>query len=267
MAIEKISEVIARKAAEKIENEFDKLLMEAMAQDSAKYNRDSAYYTMGNSYGQFLKGLNDAAEVPEQYSFDLNLLMEIASDDQEAEPIRYYLSRSEAIFGMQTAKSEDNWQFIVYDMDKDVTVLYQHDGDKKTAQALPNMMKLAAGLAQNQGGEATDHLDFKINKTSRKERIAGYKCEVWEGTSEEQDFEAWITDDLGVDWSTNFSQMASQFTSSQDYSDAWEQMDGLALKSISFDGESKNIISRMEVKEVSKKAFVINNSEYTFGYE
>ena len=155
---------------------------------------------------------------------------------------------------------------VMFEFKKKLSLeLYQHEGDKKSAQALPNMMKLAASMANN--NEDMAGFDYEINKTSKKERVAGYKCDIWEGKSDEQDFEAWITKDLGVDWSSNFSQVASQFTSNSSYAEAWKKMEGLALKSITYDGETKNISSTMVVTEVSKKAFAIDNSEYTFGYE
>ena len=197
MAVEKISDVIAQKAAERIEREFDQWLMEAMAQDSATYNRDSAYYALGNSYGAFLQGLNDAADLPESYTFDLNILYEITSGNDAPENIRYYFSRDQPVLAIQTAKSQSNWQFMVMDIGNDVTVMYQHEGEKKTAQAIPNMMKMAGGLAQSQNPEFDEAFNFEINKMPKKQKVAGYKCEGWEGKSEEYRFETWMTDALG----------------------------------------------------------------------
>lgn len=262
MAIEKISDVIAQKAAERIEQEFDKMLQQAIKDDSTKYNRDSAYYAMGSSYGAFLQGLNDAADLPESYVFDLNILVDMKTKaDEKPEPMRYYYSTSEAIIGIQTAKSETDWQFILMDLENDVTVMYQHDGEKKTAQAIPNMMKLAAGMGEPQ---SKDEKEFSITPISGKERIAGYKCEGYKGTDGERSFETWMTDALGLDMKDTYGKMMQQFGATESYQSTWKNMSGAVLKSESYD-EKGNLTTSMVAKEVGKKTFTVTNSDYDFG--
>ena len=265
MAVEKISDVIAQKAAEAIEKEFDKLLMEAMKEDSATYDRDSAYYALGNSYGQFLQGLNDAADIPEAYTFDLDILYEVRSENEKPEQMRYFFSSSEPIMGIQTAKSETNWQFVVIEVGNDVTVLYQHDGDKKSAQAIPNMMKLAGNLSQSQQGEIAGEFDYEINKLPGKKRVAGYKCEGWEGKGDGKRFETWMTDELGVDWKQTFGEMVSQFAGNANYQQSWSGMEGMVMMSENY--EQEKLISAMEAKEVGKKETKFVNADYEFGYQ
>lgn len=262
MAIEKISDVIAQKAAERIEQEFDKLLKEAVKEDSTKYNRDSAYYALGNSYGMFLQGLNDAADLPESYVFDLNILVDVkTAKNDKTESMRYYYSTQSAIIGIQTAKTETNWQFILMDLTNDVTVMYQHDGDKKTAQALPNMMKLAANMS---GTNVEDTEEYKITPIKGKERIAGYKCDGFEGTNGETKFEAWTTDALDINMTETYGKMAARFGTSTTYQSAWQNMSGMMLKSISYD-EKGDLTSSMIAKEVGKRTFTIKNADYNFG--
>jgi len=262
MAVEKISDVIAQQAAEAIEKEFDKLLMEAIKEDSAKYDRDSAYYALGNSYSEFLSGLNNAADLPDEYTFDLDILYKVEMNNNNPEQIRYYFSRSEPIMGIMTAKTETNWQFILIDAGNDVTVMYQHDGDKKTAQALPNMMKLAGNLAKSQNPEV-EEVDYKITKLSGKERIAGYKCEGWEGKSDDQRFETWMTEDLGIDWKDSFGEMIQQFSGNANFEQSWSGMTGMVLKSDNY--EAGKMTSSMEAQEVSKKETRFVNADYDFG--
>jgi Domain of unknown function (DUF4412) len=262
MAIEKISDVIAQKAAERIEREFDKMLQQAMKDDSTKYNRDSAYYALGSSYAAFVQGLNDAADLPESYVFDLNVLVDVKSGNNgKAESMRYYYSTSDAIIGVQTAKSETNWQFLIMDLTNDVTVMYQHDGDKKTAQALPNMMKLAAGLS---GSNIEEKQEYRVTPLKGKQRIAGYKCDGFEGTNGDVKFEAWLTDALDVNMKETYSKMVQQFGSSDAYLSAWEDMSGMVLKSEAYN-EKGELISSMLAKEVGKRTFTIKNADYTFG--
>jgi len=264
MAIEKISDVIAQKAAERIENEFDKMLQQAVKDDSTKYNRDSAYYALGSSYGAFLQGLNDEADLPDKYTFDLNILVDMKTNiDDKPEPMRYFYSRESAIIGIQTAKSETDWQFILMDLTNDVTVMYQHDGDEKTAQAIPNMMKFAAGMGQS---DTEEEKEFKVSPIKGKERIAGYKCNGFKGTDGEAKFETWMTDELGIDMKETYGKMMQQFGSSSAYQATWDNMSGMALKSESYD-ENGKLNTSMVAKEVGKKTFIITNADYNFGNE
>lgn len=262
MAIDKISDVIAQKAAERIEQEFDKMLQQAMKDDSTTYNRDSAYYALGSSYSAFLQGLNDAADLPESYTFDLNVLVDVKTKmADEPEPMRYYYSAESSIIGIQTAKSETDWQFIIMDLTNDVTVMYQHDGDEKTAQAIPNMMKFAGSMGQSNTEEPKEYV---ISPIKGKERIAGYKCDGFEGTDGQNKFEAWLTDALGVDMKDTYGKMMEQFGSTNAYQTTWKDMSGMILKSETYD-EKGELISSMLAKEVDKKTFTITNADYTFG--
>jgi len=262
MAIEKISDVIAQKAAERIEQEFDKMLQEAVKDDSTKYDRDSAYYALGSSYGAFLQGLNDAADLPESYTFDLNILVDVKTQvDDKPEPMRYYYSTKDAIIGIQTAKTESDWQFILMDLENDVTVMYQHDGDEKTAQAIPNMMKFAGGMGKS---NTEEEKEYKISPIKGKERIAGYKCDGFEGTDGESKFEAWLTDALDIDMKDTYGKMMQQFGSANAYQTSWSDMHGMVLKSETYDEKGK-LTSSMVAKEVGKRTFTITNADYTFG--
>ena len=260
MAVEKLSDIIARKAAEKMESAFDKMLADAIEQDSTYQPDDSAYYRAGQSYAMFLQGMNDAANLPESYHFDLNILMEIATDGDKPENVRMYYSKSEPIFAMQTATSEKESQIMLMDVGNDVTVLYAIDGDKKTAQALPNMMKLAGSMGQQQ---VEEDFNYTITPIRKKQKVAGYVCEGYEGTFEEERFETWLTDQLGVSWHNAQGMLISQFAPNA-YNDELKAVQGIPLKSLSYDKKGK-LQSSMEAKEVDLSPFELKNADYTFG--
>jgi hypothetical protein len=123
--------------------------------------------------------------------------------------------------------------------------MYQHDGDKKTAQALPNMMQLAARMG---GSQVDEGKEFKVTPLKGKEKIAGYKCDGIEGTDGEMKFEAWMTDALGMDMKDTYGQMMQQFGKGMDQN-AWKNVSGMMLKSVSYDKEGK-MTSSMIAKEV-----------------
>ena len=263
MAVEKLSDIIARKAAEKMESAFDKMLENAIQQDSSYQKDDSAYYRAGQSYAMFLKGLNDAADLPESYHFDLNILMEVASDDDKPETLRMFYSKTDPIFAVQTATSETESQIMLMDVGNDVTVLYSIDGKKKTAQALPNMMKLASGMANQQ---VDTSLKYTITPLKKREKIAGYVCQGYEGTYDDSRFETWLTDQLGVSWQQAQGMLISQFAPHA-YNRDFKAVEGIALKSVQYEGQNGKMVASMVAKEVDQSAFELKNSEYTFGYD
>ena len=268
MAVEKLSDIIAQKAAEQIEKKFDQLLMEAMEGDTAyqsPYDRDSAMYNLGRSYGAFMQGLNDAADLPPEYTFDLSMLVEITDDKNESENTRWYFSRDKSIMGIQAATSEKESQLIVWDMEKDVVVMYKDDGKKKTAQAIPNMMKLAGNLADKE--EIDEQMDFTITPKKKKRKIAGYKCDGFDGKSEDNRFEAWTTNDLGIQWKDTFGPMMRNFTTTDMADASFGEFKGMTMASDSYEVESGKLISSFLTKEVDIEETVITNADYEFGYE
>ena len=48
---------------------------------------------------------------------------------------------------------------------------------------------------------------------------------------------------------------------------SWEGMEGMVLKSESYDVKKDGLESSMVAQEVSQKGFTIVNEDYTFGYQ
>ena len=265
MAVEKLSDIIAQKAAEQIERKFDEMLMKAMEDDStyqSSYNRDSAMYRMGQDYAAFLNGLNDAADLPEEYNFDVNMLVEVITENDEPQNMRMYFSRTEAIFAIQTATSETESQLILMDFDKDVMVMYKDANGEKTAQAVPNVMKFAGKMANSADVEPTD---YTITPIKGKQKIAGFKCYGYEGVSEEDKFEAWMTDDLDIEWQQTFGNAMQNFASANIYNEKWEEMKGVALSQKIFDAKTGELETSFLTKEVKANRITVVNADYSFG--
>lgn len=263
MAVEKLSDIIAQKAAEKVEKSFDAWLQEAIEQDTSYNPDDSTYYRAGAAYAQFLKGMNDAADLPPEYTFDLNMLTGIKSEGEDPETVRMFYSTQSAVFAMQTATSEKRTQIILIDAENDATVMYTHEGDKKTAQALPNFMKLAGSMA---GQSAEEQLSYTVTPLNKRTKVAGYKCDGYELTNDEYRMETWLTDELGVDWRRHYGVLMEKFAPGE-YDGAFEELDGLALRSEQFSAENGKLITSIEALEVNREETVITNADYTFGYQ
>ena len=266
MAVEKLSDIIAEQATKQIEKKFDELLMSALESDSTRnsdYNRDSAMYRMGASYGAFLQGLNDAADLPETYQFDINMLVEMTNEGDDPQNMRMYYSRTQPIFGVQTAASETNSQLVVMDFEKDVMVMYHDDNGEKTAQAIPNVMKFTSSLAGKVEVDSADN--YTITPIKKTQKIAGFKCYGYEGVSDKHRFEAWMTDELDIEWRETFGAMMKDFASTDVYNDTWGELKGVALKQDMYDRSTDSITSSMLVKEVDTNKVTITNADYSFG--
>lgn len=264
MAVEKASDIIARQIAKKMEESFDEWLREAAEKDTSFHYEegDSSAYRMGRAYGDFLRGMNDAADLPPSYHFDIQLLVEIQQGKEDPEQMLMLFSKSEPVFAMQTSSGKDQTQIILMDIERDATVLYTEEDGKKSGQAIPSFSSLAG--AGNQELER----EFHFSPTGKTEKIAGYHCKGYEGYSVEHAFEFWNTDDLDINWNESFAAIMEKFGGSS-YAENYKELKGVTLKSLSWEksDKKKKDVTRWETLEVITKAYEIVNADYSFGYQ
>ena len=75
MVVEKVSDAIVNAAMRPIEKSFDEMLRAAFEADSIYYSTDPAYRDSlrFRSFEVYMESLNNMADVPDQYVFDLSL--------------------------------------------------------------------------------------------------------------------------------------------------------------------------------------------------
>ena len=245
---DRIAQEIASRAVRKVDQVFDSLFQESYKSDSA------SYADLGKSYGDFLVEMNKAADLPPSYQFDVELEIEVEDYDKKKTKMNMLLSKSKGIFGIRQLE-EGAYQTIVIDTDKDIIAMYNEE--KKTVQALPNMMKFASAFVNN---EEMEEKFVMLEKTSTTKNVVGYVCQEWKGENEEEKIKAYMAEDFPISWNESFGTMMKDFMP-KDYQENMKKVKGFIL-------ESENTIkkgnkkSKWKTKNVKLDVATIDNSTY-----
>lgn len=263
MVVDKASEIIARKAMQSLESAFDKMVREAMESDSTYRNDgsvpDSVYYSAGQKYAEFLRGMNQAADLPPSYDFDISMLVESYHGKEKPKEMLMHFAQGKAIIGIEQMEGKDKTLMIV-DMDKDVVVMYEEkQNGKKTVQALPNMMGLAGSMAKNNANNEDEPFTFKA--TGKTKMVAGYKTKEFKGSSKTEEMKIYFSEDVPIDWKSTYGAMIKKVAPTT-FRSGTENMKGMALESYTMDKKKPKTEYFYTTKEVMKKPFKVDNSSY-----
>ncbi|MDH3652603.1 MAG: hypothetical protein OEQ53_23125 [Saprospiraceae bacterium] len=260
--VEKASEAIARRVYRSMSDAFDQMLRDAWRQDSIEYA--SRGDTLGRNYNDWaatwMQRMNEAVDLPPSFDFDMRVDA-LIENDKESNMVRMYLSKSQSIFAMEQDEKKEKRIFLI-DAEKDVVILYMEDKKgNKTAQAIPNMMGAAVGLASQQN---YDTGEWQFEKMNKSKTIAGYKGEGYRTWDDSYESEVYITRDLDIDWRSAFGGMVEKFAASNSISKAHE-MQGFMLEAHTISKDKPKDSTSWITQEISNQPFKIQNSDYTFG--
>jgi hypothetical protein len=263
MLVEKASEAIAQRIYKSMSDAFDKMLLDASKQDStyqADYS-DSVAIKYGQLAGDWMARMNEAADVPESYSFDHKVYVVVTSDGDPQSSV-LYLNSDGAVFAMEQLEKGEK-RICLIDGAKDVVILYMEDSKgKKTAQAIPNMLGIGAAIVNSSADTLMSDWSFKA--TGKTKKVAGYDSKEYESTDGEYESTFYITDQLDVSWKSSFSGLVDRFAGTQ-YGNFDDFPNGFMLESHTKKvGKSKEESSWITEK-VDKVSFDIVNADYEFG--
>ena len=261
MVVEKVSDAIVNAAMRPIEKSFDEMLRAAFEADSIYYSTDPAYRDSlrFRSFEVYMESLNNLADVPDQYVFDLSLTY-LIEYEKESNNYKIYLSKDLKLMAMEQEKSG----IVVMDFERDVNVIYTEDEKGvKRAQAVPSMLKLAASYVKTQN--EAENQNFSLTKNGKTKTILGYSCEGYLAVTDETETEFYHAPNFPVSWGEAYLNAVSSFapmTAKKEYG----EMSGMVLESTSKEKKSGKM-TLMKVTDYSEKSWIINNSDYNFGRE
>jgi hypothetical protein len=245
---DRIAEEISNRAVRKVDQVFDSMFQQSYEADSADWA------DLGKSYGDFLTEMNKAANLPASYQFDVELEIEVEDYNKEKTKMNMMLSNTKGIFGIRQL-DDGAYQTIVVDTEQDIVALYNEQ--KKTVQALPNMMKFAGAMVKSQ----TIKNEFvALEKTSKTKKSLGYVCQEWKGENEKEKVKAYMAEDFPISWNESFGTMMKDFMP-KDYQENMMKVKGFLLESenVLKEGNKK---SKWKTKKVILDVAVIDNSTY-----
>ena len=224
--VEKLSEEIARMAFRPIESAMDSMLRSSYEEDQGG-NVD--WSKAGQSYNDFLNDLNKAANVPDEYIFNILVEAEMKDYEKEKHDILWLYSTDLKIMGIEQ-KEDKTKTLIVIDNENDVMVMYTDEDGNRTAQALPSMLKYSSAFVNQQNVETNQDYNMTFTKLDKTKKIAGYESQGYEFESEEEKGDAWIALDFPVDFFNLFGNAFAQFMP-KTYSDTYNGTKGMIMSS------------------------------------
>lgn len=263
--IEAVSEELARRAFKPIDEAIDSMMREKY-RDSIHHGKNVDWEKAGESYAAFVAGMNKAVDVPEKYSFDLTQEVEIVDYSNKTTKLKMHYSTSEPYFGMENLDDKELKQFVVMDISRDAMILFTTDKKgKKTGQAIPSVLKLASGLASSvKTDENSKSHEINIEKTGKKKKIAGYSSFEYKGSTEEEDFFMYVTNEFPVNWQKSYAQYFSQFAPASYKENAQKIESGIMLEYENTRKDEDKKTTWTTIK-IGQKSFDILKSDYNFG--
>lgn len=143
-----------------------------------------------------LFGGSDLKGVPEVYEFSYKATMKISSQKDETE-IQYWMEPGQRYFGNKYDEGQTN-SITVMDMENQAMVMFNDDGERKTAMKIPSSKKMIEKLAKKMEEKNQKAMeDIKITPIADKV-ILGYVCKGYQITSKDGISKVWITNETPV---------------------------------------------------------------------
>ena len=261
--VEAVSEEIARRAFKPIDQAMDSMMRQKY-RDSINGGKDVDWEKVGENYAAFLNGMNKAVDLPEKYHFDVTQEVEMQDYDKRKNNVKIHYSKTESIIGMESIDDNNKTNLIIMDIAKDIIILYTTDdkGNKK-GQAIPSVLKLASSFVQS--ASENEKYNYKIEKTGKTKKIAGFQSDEYKGSSAEENVIMYLSQKFPVDTKSNFMAHMKQFAPPS-YNENMANSSGGVL--MQYENTRKNESDRKttwETKKVSEKSFDIINADYNFG--
>lgn len=259
--VEEVSEEIARRVMRPIDKAFDDMIKQSYrneyGEDYSDEQLDSIMKSAGSGYAAFLEGLNQAADLPESYTFHYQMIVESKEENGDKNEMEMWFSKDKALAGFKTKDKEKD--MVVMDMDNDIVVLYSEDKGKKTAQAIPAMLKISGAFIAS-SPETQKWMEVTVEGPGKSKKIAGYQAHQYKAENDAFKNEYYITKDIPFSWHDSFYQSLSQYAPGI-YNESSKKMKGLMLEGKMYDKEEKES-SSFKTKKIKEKTVVLNHSEY-----
>lgn len=143
-----------------------------------------------------LFGGSDLKGVPDVYEFSYRATMKITTQKDESY-IHYWMEPGQRYFGNKYDEGQTN-SITVMDMENQAMVMFNDDGERKTAMKIPSSKKMIEKLAKKMEEKNQKAMeDIKITPIADKV-ILGYVCKGYQITSKDGISKVWITNETPV---------------------------------------------------------------------
>ncbi len=262
--VEAVSDELARRAFKPIDEAIDSMMRQKY-QDSINQGKEVDWDKMGQSYAEFLNGMNKAVDLPEKYTFDITQEVEVVDYSNKTNYLKLHYSKTDAVIGMENVDDVESNQFVVMDISRDAMVLFTTDKKgKKSAQVIPSIMKLAGTLATSAKTDGIETKnDFKIEKTGKKKKIAGYQSQEYKGNTKEEEMIMYVSENFPVQWQKSYTSYMNKFAPAS-YAENTSGIESGIMLEYENSRKDEDKKTTWITKKVAEKSFEILKSDYNF---
>ncbi len=259
--VDELSERIANAAVRPINAAIDEMFKEQYKETYGKeYEQDSTLTPEERAamMTNIMSALYGNTDLPESYTFDYNLTIEIKDyGEKKSQMMKMLIANDGKSFGMEQPE-DNNKSVIVFDMERDLMVIYNEKD--KTVMAMSNVMKMAGRMTSNMVESNAEEIELK--KSNKTKKILGYTAVKYDFETAENTGEAHVGQDMPFTWEGSFGKMMEYFSPHfKEKSGRSEMAHGFLLESINKRKSDKKE-SSWEVKSIDNKQFSIKNSQY-----
>ena len=261
--VNEVSEDISNRAMQKVDEIYDDLWRKtynnANDEDLSEEEFEAMLSELGGDLNEALGELNKAADVPNQYDF--NVIVDHSSIDENGEKMKseMYFSRTEGIMGILTER--DKGQLItVLDADRDLMVMFNDKNGERSAQAIPAMFTMASMLSMT--SEEAQNYELNMQTAGGSKTIAGYNCKKYIAEDEESTFTFYISNELPFDWRSSYGELLKSVVPKM-YDENENKLEGMIMQSTETNKRTGKK-SYWEVNKISRLNTTILKSDFTF---
>jgi len=261
--VNEISEDLSNRAMSKVdklyENLWRKSYNEANGEDLNEEEFEALLTSAGNDLNEALGELNKAADVPEQYEF--NVIVDYSSVGFDGKELRseMYFSRTEAIMGI-LVESDKGQVITVMDAERDLMVMYSDKNGKRSAQAIPALFTMATALSLS--SEEAQSYQLPMSPTGKSKNIAGYRSKEYIGEDDESTFRFYMSNELPFDWRNSYGELLKSVIPKM-YDENEKALEGMMMETSETQKDTGKK-SFWKVNKISKMKTSLNKSEYEF---
>ncbi len=264
--VDAIADEIVKRAFRPIEVSMDSILRQKY-QDSVAHGERVDWDKVGKSYNDFLNSMNEKADLPDKYTFDIVQEVEITDYDKSKSNVRLYYSKKDAILGFASLESKKESQLVVFDVQRDAMIMYKTDKDGiKSAQVVSNISKLTKGIMDSfTASEDEEKDDYTFAKTGKTKKIVSYICDEYRGTSSKEETVFYIAKNFPINVSKTAEAYLNRFTPSTYNYNMSKVSSGPMMEYQSTLVQDKKKKTTWITKNVIEKTVDFVNAEYGIG--
>jgi hypothetical protein len=264
-AAERISDKAAEKADEQMENMLNSLF--PASESSGSYGGGTGYDSAGLSQmmAAMTAALQQEVQVPDAYTFDLVLDVLIEEEGEKPTPLTMMFGQDNLIFAVRTTEGKEV-NTMIFDGQNNLTCILQEDKKgNKTGLAMGSMgdfLGALPGVSEAALEAAAEENPVSIKKTGKTKTVAGYACEEYEVSDEDQESLLYVTDKLDVDYQALMQNTMGKMmptTAFQTYSG----IQGTFLEARSVQKEGGKVTTWV-TQSVDTKGQTLKTTDYTF---